>query len=182
MGKWGIDYFEKNPIERIEETKARWQKAKRDLEDAKYIEELIHKDFILSIKQYSTAWDYRLPTIQSAVDELKITDKRKKKPNLNCLNAWIKNEFFVEVDVDIKVNKITSYGYEGYHWQMSFDIDGEEYMISVPNKRMINMENANHAYYGKFAFLHRTSESSISVEHTDYAAEGMAKFIKEYFK
>ena len=71
--------------------------------------------------------------------------------------------------------------YEGYHWQMDFDINGETYSISVPNKNMINMDNADHAYEGKFAFLHRTSESSISVEYIDYDIEKMAKFIDDYF-
>ena len=182
MSKWGIDCFEENPIIRIKTTKDRWIKAKHNLEDAKYIEDLIHQDFIRSIKSYQTAWDYRLPTIKTAIDELKITDKRKKRPNLGCLNSWIKTEFFTEVDVDIKVNQITSYGYEGYHWQMDFNIDGETYSISVPDKSKIFMENLDHAYEGKFAFLHRTSKSSISVEHTDYTEEGMAKFIKEYFE
>lgn len=181
MGKWGIDGFGENPVVVIKTTKDRWMKAKHDLEDAKYLEDLIHKDFILSIKSYETVWDYRIPTIKTAVNELSITDGRKKKPSLNCLNSWIKEDFFPEVDVNIKVNKITSYGYEGYHWQIDFDINGETYSISVPNKKLIDMKNASHAYEGQFAFMHRTSESSISVEYTDYTEEGMAKFIKKYF-
>lgn len=182
MGKWGLDHeFEQNPIARILSVKDRWKKAKQDLEDAKYLEDLIHKDYITAIKQYATAWDYRLPTIKSAVDELKITDKRKKTPNLNCLNSWIKNEFFPEVDVKIKVNNIISYGYESYTWQMDFEIDGETYAICVPDKCKIYMENADHAYYGQFAFMHRTSECSISVEYMNYSIEEMAKYIKDYF-
>lgn len=179
--KWGIDNFGENPIATIKTIKDRWIKSKHDLEDAKYIEDLIHKDFLRSIRSYQTTWDYRLPTIKTAVDELTITDGRKKKPSLGCLNSWIKEDFFNEVDVDIKVNKITSYGYEGYHWQMDFEINGETYSISVPDKNKIFMENLSHAYEGQFAFLHRTSESSIAVEYTDYTEEGMAKFIKEYF-
>ena len=181
MKKWGIDGFGENPIIVIKTTKDRWIKAKHDLEDAKYIEDLIHKDLIRSIKSYQTAWDYRIPTIKSAIEELQITDGRKKKPHLECLNSWVKKEFFPEVDVKIKVNKITSYGYEGYHWQMDFDIQDETYSISVPDKTKIFMENLDHAYEGKFAFLHRTSQSSVSVEFTDYAEEEMAKFIKKYF-
>ena len=181
MGKWGIDDFGENSIVTIKTTKDRWIKAKHDLEDAKYIEDLIHKDFIRSIKSYKTAWDYRLSSIKAAVDELKITDGRKKKPSLSCLNSWIKEDFFTEVDVDIKVNKIIYCGYEGYHWQMDFEINGEIYSISVPDKNMIFMENLDYAYEGQFAFLHRISESYITVEYTDYTEEGMAKFIKEYF-
>lgn len=182
MSKWGLDHeFEQNPITRILSVKDRWKKAKHDLEDAKYIEDLIHKDYITAIKQYATAWDYRLPTIKSAVDELKITDKRRKRPHLDCLNSWIKNEFFPEVDVEIKVNNIISYGYESYTWQMDFEIDGETYAICVPDKHKIYMENADHAYYGQFAFMHRTSECSISVEYTDYDIEKVAGYIKDYF-
>ena len=182
MSKWGLDHeFEQNPIARILSVKDRWKKAKHDLEDAKYLEDLIHKDYITAIKQYATAWDYRLSTIKSAVDELKITDKRKKRHNLECLNSWIKDEFFPEVDVEIKVNNITSYGYESYIWQMDFEIDGEIYAICVPDKCKIYMENADHAYYGQFAFMHRTSECSISVEYMNYSIEEMAKFIDDYF-
>ena len=182
MSKWGLDYeFEQNPIARILSVKDRWKKAKHDLEDAKYLEDLIHRDFISSIRSYQTAWDFRLPTIKEAVKEFEITDKRKKKPHLGCLNNWIKAEFFPNLNVAIDVKKIISYGYEGYHWEMSFDIDNEEYAISVPNKKMITMDNAEHAYYGQFAFMHRTSESSISVEYINYSIENMAKYIEEYF-
>lgn len=179
--KWGIDGFGENPVVTIKTTKDRWIKAKHDLEDAKYIEDLIHADYIRSIKSYETVWDYRIPTIKSAIDELSITDKRKKRPHLECLNSWIKDEFFTEVDVEIKVNKIVSYGYECYTWQLDFDIKGETYSICVPDKKKIYADNLDHAYHGQFAFMHRTSVSSISVEYTDYTEEGMAKFIKEYF-
>lgn len=181
MGKWGIDCCENNAVINIQTTKDRWIKAKHDLEDAKYIEELIHRDFINHIKSYQTTWDYRLPTVKSAVDELKITDGRKKKPSLSYLNSCIKEDFFTNLDVKIKINNIISYGYEGYHWQMDFEINGETYSISVPDKTKINAENLNHAYEGKFAFLHRTSECSISVEFADYHEENMAKYIEEYF-
>lgn len=183
MSKWGLDHeFEQNPIARIIAVRDNWKKVKQDLEYAKYLEDLIHRDYITAIKQYLTAWDYRIPTIKSAVDELNITDKRKKKHSLNCLNSWIKDEFFPEVDVEIKVNKITSYGYESYAWQMDFEIDGETYAICVPDKSKIYMENADHAHYGQFAFMHRTSECSISVEDTSYSIEELSKFIKIYFK
>lgn len=181
MGKWGIDCCENNSAINIQVTKDRWIKARRDLEDAKYIEELIHRDFINHIRNYKTTWDYRLPTVKSAVDELKITDGRKKKPSLSYLNSCIKEDFFTNLDVKIKVNNIISYGYEGYRWQMDFEINGEIYSISVPDKTKINAENLDHAYEGKFAFLHRTSECSVSVEFTDYREEKMAKYIEEYF-
>lgn len=181
MIDWKVYGFEKNPVEVIKTTKDRWIKAKQDLEDAKYIENLIHADFIHSIKAYTTDWDYRLSLIDDAAGELNITDGRKKKPALNCLNHWIKVDFFAEVDADIKVNSITYGGLECYYSQMDFEINGETYSISIPNKEVINMDNASYAYEGKYAFAHKTSECSITVEYTDYTKEGMAKFIKEYF-
>ena len=65
---------------------------------------------------------------------------------------------------------------------MDFDIDGETYSISVPNKNLINAENLSHAYEGQFAFMHRTSSSSISVEYTAYTEEDVSKYIKTYFE
>ena len=180
--KWGIDGYGENPVATIKTIKDRWVKAKHDLEDAEYLEDLIHRDFIRSVKHHKTTWDYRIPTIQTAVNELEITDGRKKKPSLNCLNSWVKRDFFPEVDVDIKVDEILRCGYEGYHWKMRFKINDEAYYISVPDKGMIDMDNAQYAYEGQFAFLHRTDTYSITVEYTDYTEEGMANFIKAYFR
>ena len=64
---------------------------------------------------------------------------------------------------------------------MGFEINGETYAICVPDKCKICMENADHAYYGQFAFMHRTSECSISVEYTNYNIEKVAGYIKVYF-
>ena len=64
---------------------------------------------------------------------------------------------------------------------MDFEINGEIYAICVPDKRSIDIENAEHAYYGQFAFMHRTTESSIRVEYMNYSVEEMAKFIDDYF-
>lgn len=181
MGKWGLDGFDENPIIKIEATKDRWNKAKKDLEDAKYIEGLIYNDYIRSIKSYKTAWEYRIPTIKSALDELLITDKKKKRPNLDSLNTWIKEDFFPEINVEIKVNKIISYGYESYSWQLNFEVNGETLAICIPHKEKIYAENIEHASYGQFAFMRKTGESSWKVCETKYSEENLAECIKDYF-
>lgn len=182
MSKWELDEeFDKNPDLKIQATKDRWVKAKQDLEDAKYLEHLISMDFVRTIKSTLTAWDYRVPMIKLAQNE---TDKKKKKEreNLSYIEHQIKEDFFKDEDrFNIKIHNIVSGGFEGYYWQLYFNVNKEEYVISIPHRENLTVKNIEYAYEGKFAFLHRTSECSWLIEFTDYTEEGMAKKLKEYF-
>ena len=182
MGKWGIDYdFENNPGLKIKAIKDRWIKSKNDLEDAKYIERLIFRDFVNTIRNTKTVWDYRIPMIKAAQKE---TDKKKKKEreNLSYIEHEIKNTFFKNEDrFDIKIHNIMSGGYEGYYWDLHFDVKNEEYVISIPHRDMLTLDNIEYAHEGRFAFMHRTSECSWSIEFYGYTEEEFAEKCQEYF-
>ena len=182
MSKWGLDCtFKKNPVLKIKVTKDRWTKAKNDLEDAKYLERLIFMDYVSTIRNTTTVWDYRIPMIKAAQSEV---DKKKKKEreNLSYIEHAIQNTFFKDEDrFDIKIHDIIQGGYEGYYWDLHFDVNGEEYVISIPHREMLTSENIKYAHEGRFAFMHRTSECSWSIEFCDYEEEEFAKQCKEYF-
>lgn len=165
----------------IEPIKRRWLQAKASLEDAKYIEQLIFSDYIRTIRSFKTTWDYCIPMIELAVQEV---DKKKKKEreNISFIEHKIKETFFEdEKRFDIKINKIISGGYESYHWQMYFVINNIEYAIQIPSREKLTTNNFIFAQEGKFAFIKRISPSCTCVQFTDWSEEGLAKKIKDYF-
>lgn len=183
MGKWGTDCdFTKKPELKIATIRDRWVKAKHDLEDAQYIEQLVFHDFVRSVCNSKTVWDYRIPMIKAARDEIG-KNKKKERANISYIEGEIKESFFKDDDrIDIKIHKIIQGGYEGYHWNLYFNIGKEEYCIIIPNREMIDSTNITYAYEGKFVFEHTTSECSSCVEFMDWSEEGFAQKCKEYFE
>jgi len=182
MGKWGIDCdFDKNPALRIIATRDRWVKAKHDLEDAKYIEHLIHCDYVRTVRNAKTVWDYRIPMIKAARPEIGKT-KKKERENLSYIENTVKECFFKDNDrINIKIHDIISGGYEGYYYELFFKVNKEEYAVQIPHREQLTIENMSYAYDGKFVFLHKTSDCSTSVEFMEYDEEEFAKKCKEYF-
>lgn len=183
MSKWGMDYdFEKDPTLKIIATRDRWVKAKNDLEDAKYLERLIFCDYVRTVRNAKTVWDYRIPMIKAARDEIGKT-KKKERENLSYIEHEVKNAFFKDNDnIKIKIHNIITGGYEGYYYELFFKVNKEEYAVQIPHRDQLTTENISYAYDGKFAFLHRTSECSTSVEFMEYSEEEFAKKCREYFE
>lgn len=183
MGKWGTDCdFTKKPELKIMAIRDRWVKAKHDLEDAQYIEQLVFHDFVRSVRNSKTVWDYRIPMIKAARDEIG-KKKKKERENLSYIENEIKESFFKDNDrIDIKIHKIIQGGYEGYNWNLYFNVGKEEYCIIIPNREMIDSTNITYAYEGKFVFERKTSECSSCVEFMDWSEEGFAQKCKEYFE
>lgn len=182
MSKWGIDCdFTKKPELKIMAIRDRWVKAKHDLEDAQYIEQLVFHDFVRSVQNSKTVWDYCIPMIKSARDEIG-KKKKSERSNLSFIEGKVKDTFFKDNEnIKIKIHKIIQGGYEGYYWDLYFNIGKEEYFISIPYREMIDSTNITYAHEGKFAFHHRTSECSSRLEFMDWSEEEFTKKCKEYF-
>lgn len=181
MGKWGLDCDTVNTVN-IELIESRWNKAKQDLEEAKYLEKLIFRDYVQTIKSYKTIWDYRIPMIRQAQTEI---DKKKKKEreNISYIEYEIKETFFKDKDnFSIKIHSIISGGVEGYYWSLCFNINEEEYIIQIPSREMLDINNIHSAHEGKFVFLKRTSSCSIAVLFDSWTEEEFAEKIKKYFE
>lgn len=183
MGKWGTDCdFTKKPELKITAIRDRWLKAKHDLEDAQYIEQLVFHDFVKFVQNSKTVWDYCIPMIKSARNEIG-TKKKSERTNLSFIEGKVKDTFFKgNEDIKIKIHKITQGGYEGYNWFLYFNVDKEEYCIVIPHREMIDSENIKYAHDGKFVFEHKTSECSSSIEFMDWSEEEFAKKCREYFE
>ena len=170
------------PEVNIELTKSRWLKAKHDLDEAKYIEQLVFSDYVRTIRQNLTTWDYRIPMIKAAQSEF---DKKKKKErtNLTYIENSIKEDFFSDFtdrDKALKLTAILSGGYESYYWSLQFTLYGAEYYIQIPAREQLTTKNIEYANEGKFVFLKRESSCCVAVKASAWTAEDLAKKIKEY--
>lgn len=165
MGNWGLD----------------WALKENPLEDAKYLERLIFNDYVSTVRNTRTIWDLYVPTIKAAQNEIG-KKKKKERENLSFIENQIKETFFKDEDrFDIKIHNIISGGYEGYYWQLHFNVNNEEYSIEIPHREMLTVENIEYANEGRFAFSHRDSECSWRIEFFDYSEEGLAEKCREYF-
>ncbi len=186
MNMWNFNNWEdadNEDIAKVEEIttiKSRWNRAKEDLKDAQYLERLISLDYLKTIKSFRTIWDYRLASIEKAVSEVN-NKKKKERENISYVEKSIKEDFFKDYpELDIKINNIITCGYEAYARQFCFKIYSEEYILQIPNRKLITLENLCHTHEGKFVFLKKTSQCSTKVLFEDWTTDGLAKKIKEY--
>ena len=168
-------------LSNLKEVKDRWDSAKKSAAEAKYIENLIHKDFISHIRNLETIWNYRLSIIKDAVAEADKTKKKERK-NVSIIEAYLKEDFIEEYTGDVKITKIVNGGYEDYYYMIYFNIYGLTYAIQIPNRHAINMDNASYAHYGKFVFCVCPSDSYIKVLFEEWSEKGLANKIKEYLE
>lgn len=171
---------EESYLEKITKIKTRLSNARAAVEDAKYVEQLIFSDYVRTIKSHKTTWDYRVPTIKAAQQEVGKT-KKKERANLSYVESAVKEDFFNELDFGIKIHEILSGGFEGYYWNLAFNIDKTEYIIQIPSRSELTLDNIKYAHEGRFVFLKRTSSCCTTVLFEDWTEEGLAIKIKEYF-
>jgi hypothetical protein len=182
MGKWGLDCdYNCNSAIAINNVKSRWVKARSDLEDAKYLESLIFRDFVGTVKKAKTVWDYRIPMLKAAQSEIGKKTK-KERENLSYIESQIKDTFFKDENrFKVKIHNIVSGGYEGYYWQVHFKINKDNFIIQIPNRDALDITNFNYAYEGKFVFYKSEGNCTIAVQCDDWTEEGFAKCLKKYF-
>lgn len=177
------DYLENpqcDPVANLELVRARWLKAQHNLEEAKYLEKLIFNDYVRTIKNTKTAWDYHIPIIRKA--RLEIGKKKKKeKENLLYIERELKNTFFEDFDEEIKISEIIGGGFDCYYWAFTFMLNGVEYTIQVPARDVLNAENIKYNHEGKFVFIKRIDSCCTEVLFEAWTEKLLAEKIKEYF-
>jgi hypothetical protein len=176
------DLADQAKIINIEKINARWAEAKKNLEDAQYLERLIFTDYVNSIRSFKTTWDYRITAIENARSEIGKT-KKKERENLSYIEKSIKEDFFESENwIEPKITEIISGGYESYYWLIYFKICDIEYGIQIPVKAALTTKNIEYAHKGKFVFLKKESSSCTRVLCDDWTESGLSKQIEEYFR
>lgn len=178
------DYYTPTKVEQLELTKARWNEAKRKTEDAKYIEDLIFRDYVEKLSGYMSKWDYLITSIHTAIDEIGKKKKNERK-NLTFIEESIYEDFFKNDEgFRIKIVEITHYGLEDSGHTIEFYTypdDNIIYSLFIPNRRTINVHNYDSFYDGKFVFSEKVGEYSWNVICKDYDADKLADKILTYF-
>lgn len=176
------DYYdnrEEKEIQDIEYVKNLYNLQAAKTKNEKYIEELLLRDYVRTIKKHTSRYDY-ITLYRDAQKELK--EKSKKKcQNLETLKHFIMEDF-LNNDDNFKLTNIMEYGLNGYAWNFEFEGYGVKFEITIPMVNKLTTENISYAGEGKFAFALRKEEHVLSVLKTSYKIEDIAEFIKEYFK
>lgn len=177
-------YFNDGDIsitERLQGIKKRWLKAKADKADAEYLEQLILNDYVSNVRGCMTGWQFVIPYITSAIQEIG-KKKKKERENLTFVEYKVHRDFFKgDERFKIKIDNIITGGFEGYYYNLVFSIDGKAYEINIPNRDKLNSKNFFYANEGKFAFFERESGVVSSVIFSEFDEEIFANKIFEYF-
>lgn len=179
-----IDGYTPTKVEQLELTKTRWNEAKRKTEYAKYIEDLIFRDYVEKLSGYMTKWDYLITSIHTAMDEIGKKKKNERK-NLTFIEESIYEDFFKnDVGFKIKVVRIAHYGFGDIGHIIDFYTypdDDKLYELFIPNRKTMNTNNYDSFYDGKFVFSEKVGEYSWNVICKDYDDDKLADKILKYF-
>lgn len=176
-----FDDTEKKQLEEIGYSKKLYEEQVERVKREERVRNLLHLDYIRSIRGYQTRYDYLTEIFPKA--QKQVGEKLKKdRPDYETVKHFIVDDFFNK-DKTFKLTKIVSCGWESYGWQFEFTGYGKVCTIEIPVKSRLTPKNLEYMHYGMFSFaVQEDSEHYWNVLKTGYEIEEMAKFIKEYFE
>lgn len=118
------------PIRVIWKVKQRWEDQCKATKDAKYIEDLMLKDLIQTIKSYQLPYDYITDIIKSARYQQREKYKKDRK-DFHNLESLLVRDFF-SGDKRFKLKSIISGGWEDYYYNFEFTCQANE-GEAIPN-------------------------------------------------
>ena len=172
-------YEENNVIKNIEYVKGLYDLQKEKVKNEKYIEELLLRDYVRTIRTNVSRYDY-INIFKDAKNELKEKAKSKRK-NIEMLRSFMLDDFLNDDD-NFKITDIMSCGYENYAWSIEFEGYDKTFRIDIPIMNNLTSKNIEYANHGMFAFTIKTGNSSWSVLKRSYKIKDIADYIKEYFQ
>lgn len=170
---------EKKQLDEINYSKKLYKEQVERVKREERVRDLLHRDYIRSIRGYQTRYDYitdLFPKAQKQVGE----KLKKDRPDYETVKHFIIDDFFNK-DKTFKLTKIVGCGWENYGWQFDFTGYGKVCTIEIPVKSRLTTKDLKYMHDGMFAFAIQESEHNITVLKTSYEIEEMAAFIKEYF-
>ena len=171
---------EKQWIEQIEKAKKYYDEHTYELEKQQRINNLLLKDYILSITATShySYYDYFGEYIEKAMIELK--NDKPKKEIFKVVQDRIGLDFFN--DKNIKIETIGYCGTDDYSYFFKIKYHDKDFQLQLPIKKNITVQNLKWARYGKFALFQRTSSVSVSLLIDSYSVKEIRKYMKDFFK
>ena len=173
------------PIRVIFKVQDRWKKQTEEVKDAQYIESLLLKDLIKTIKSYELSYDYINDIIQNAYKQQHEKYKKDKK-DFYSIEGFLRRDF-LNSDDRFKLKSIVQGGHEGYYWNFEFTCNANEgesipdFIIQIPVKKRLDEYNIATAAWGQIEFMIREQQYVACVKHKCYDIESMSKYICDYF-
>lgn len=166
-------------IKNIEYVRNIYEAQKVKVKNEKYIEELLLRDYVATIRKNTSKYDY-IDIFEEARKELGEKLKKNRK-NIATIESFILHDFLGD-DKNFKLVNILQCGYENYAWAVEFEGYGVLFRIDIPVKKNLTTENIIYAHHGMFAFTVNTSKASWTVMKSSYLTDDIAAAVTEYFE
>ena len=172
-------YEEQQWLKDIEMAKSYYDTQVFEVGKAIKIEELLLRNYIKTIKSYTTKYDLIKESLEKAIEELKeefINGER----SFWFILGLIKRDFFN--NEEIVINEITPIGYEKYGFDFKIEYNNKKYFLTVPIKNELTVENFEYSNKGRFSFGTITDESYYETLFSSYSVKEMSNYIKNYLE
>ena len=169
--------FDISNIAAIATAKEAYEKQIDIVKDAEYIRDVLKANYISKVRECKSLWDYRAERLDKAFDEQ--NEKYKKnRENYEYIKAETEDVFFNGNKLD-KI-KIIQGGYSTYCYHIYTHYHGIHIDIVIPMRNIIDIDNFEYAYKGKFALLYEKSNSYWELLIDSYNEEDIAEFLKNF--
>lgn len=172
-------YEEQQWLKNIEMAKSYYDTQVFEVRKAIKVEELLLRNYIKTIKSYTTKYDLIKDNLEKAIVELKEEFKNGER-SFWFIFDLIKRDFFN--NEEIVINEITPIGYEKYGFDFKIEYNNKKYFLTIPIKNELTVENFEYSNKGRFSFGTITDESYYETLFSSYSMKEMSNYIKNYLE
>lgn len=172
-------YEEQQWLKNIEMAKSYYDTQVFEVRKAIKVEELLLRNYIKTIKSYTTKYDLIKENLEKAIVELKEEFKNGER-SFWFIFDLIKRDFFN--NEEIVINEITPIGYEKYGFDFKIEYNNKKYFLTIPIKNELTVENFEYSNKGRFSFGTITDESYYETLFSSYSMKEMSNYIKNYLE
>ena len=162
---------------KIEEAQRLYNSQKRIADDAIVLSRLAEENLCSAIKSDLSIYDYASEQINKVFEEKEITDKRRKRHNIEWLESKISEDFFNNGICQIV--DIYWLGIEHEAIMVYVRYENKNYCVTIPLKRNLGWKFDEHSY-GRFSVDLCTSSSTREQLFSSYLISDVAAYMKNY--
>lgn len=182
MKEWNIEDIEKKEVLAVYEADRLRRQQEQVIKDAQTILTLLENNYVSACRKLINTYDYMAPSFKQAQDELKITDRRKKRPALNLITSHLSEDFFQ--GRSLVITDILQCGLNAQAFQATFKFEGNEqkYFVQIPMHEKLN-SLIDVRYYMNYQFgTFNDSPRWLEIKCKALTAEELSQQIKKYFE
>lgn len=172
-------YEEQQWLKDIESSKTYYETQIFEVEKAQKVEELLLRNYIKTIKSYTTKYDLIKENLEKAIEELRAEFKNSER-SFWFIFDLIKEDFFD--NKPIAIDEIMPIGYEKYEFDFKIEYGNKKYFLIIPIKIELTVENFEYSNKGRFSFGTITDESYYKTLFSSYSVKEMSNYIKNYLE